>query len=276
MSGSKFRILFVTAVYPGAPEYGAQQRVLNICRLLSRFGKVSIAMIATEPVDQNSLIRTASEFRVAQVALIRKTPLANLAERIRFELDPDFLNTYFTSIQEADREALLKLIDKHDLVWIHTLRLANECGIYKWPRTVLDIDDIPSRRYQSQTQVDRTIARKLLNYRMVAIWQRRERRVAQRFEVTVVCSQSDREYLRTVRPCHVIPNGYVLPKEQPNRVLAIPPRLGFVGWFGGYPNVEGVQWFIRYVWPLVKKRIPEVKLRLVGAWFQIFFWIING
>jgi glycosyltransferase involved in cell wall biosynthesis len=265
MSRRALRILFVTAVYPHAPEYGAQQRVLNICRLLSQIGKVSIAMVATEPIDQNGLAKTSNEFDIAHVALIQTTPLANLAERIRFELDPDCMNTYFTSIREADREILLKLIDDHDLVWVHTLRTANECRIYKWPHTVLDIDDIPSRVYRSKTQIDSTIIRKLLDYRMVLTWRRRERRVARRFDVTVVCSQSDRHYLGNIRRGHVIPNGYVLPKEQPNRANSVPPRVGFIGWFGGMPNVDGVAWFIQNVWPLVKRRIPEARLRLVGG-----------
>ena len=143
MSRGTLRILFVTAVYPHAPEYGAQQRVLNICRLLSRIGKVSIAMVATEPVDQNSLTKTGNEFDVAHIALIQRTPLANLAERVRFEIDSNYMNTYFTSIRDA-RGILLKVIDDHDLIWVHTLRAANECRIYKWPRAVLDIDDIPS------------------------------------------------------------------------------------------------------------------------------------
>jgi glycosyltransferase involved in cell wall biosynthesis len=287
MSRRTLRILFVTAVYPHAPEYGAQQRVLNICRLLSQIGKVSIVMVATEPIDQISLAKTSNEFDIAHVALIQTAPLANLVERVRFEVDPDWMNTYFTSIREADREILLKLIDRHDLVWVHTLRTANECRIYKWPHTVLDIDDIPSRVYRSKTQIDSTIVRivesregvspprapridstivrKLLDHRMVFTWRRRERRVARRFDVTVVCSESDRAYLCNIPRRHVIPNGYVLPNEQPDRVYSVPPRVGFIGRFRGPANVDGVRWFIQNVWPLVKRRIPEARLRLVGG-----------
>jgi glycosyltransferase involved in cell wall biosynthesis len=31
------------------------------------------------------------------------------------------------------------------------------------------------------------------------------------------------------------------------------------------PNVEGVEWFLQSVWPLVKRRIPQARLRLVGG-----------
>jgi glycosyltransferase involved in cell wall biosynthesis len=57
----------------------------------------------------------------------------------------------------------------------------------------------------------------------------------------------------------------MVPEEQPNRAVSVPPRVGFIGWFGGPPNVDGVEWFIKNVWPLVKRRIPEARLRLVGG-----------
>ncbi|MGH7817913.1 MAG: glycosyltransferase family 4 protein [Candidatus Binatia bacterium] len=239
--------------------------MLNICRLLSQIGKVSIAMVVPEPIDQISLAKTSNEFDVAHVALVQMTPLAGLVERVRFELDPNCMNTQFTSIRVADREILLKLIDDHNLVWVHTLRIANECRIYRWPHTVLDIDDIPSRVYRSRTQIDSTIVRKLLDYRMAVIWQRHERRLARRFDVTAVCSKSDSEYLGTTGRFRIIPNGCALPKEQPNRVYSVPPRVGFIGWFKWMPNVDGVEWFLQSVWPLVKIRIPEARLRLVGG-----------
>jgi glycosyltransferase involved in cell wall biosynthesis len=264
MSRRNLKIIFVTAVYPHALEYGAQQRVLNICRLLSKLGKLSIAMVASEPIDQHSLAKTGNEFDVAHVALLQMTPLASLVERARFELDPDFMNTHFNSIREADRESLLRLIGDNDLVWVHTLRTANECGIYRWPHTVLDIDDIPSRVYRSRVHVESTTTRKLLNYRMAVIWQRRERRVPRRFEITTVCSQSDRDYLGNTGRVHIIPNGCMTPEEQPNRVHPAAQRVGFIGWFKSMPNVDGVEWFIQSVWPLVKKKIPQARLRLVG------------
>jgi hypothetical protein len=100
---SDLRILFVTAVYPHAAEYGAQQRVLNICRLLRQLGKLSLVIVASKPVDQDSLNRTREEFDVVHVALIQDRPMASLLERIRFECDPDFLNTHYGVIRDSDR-----------------------------------------------------------------------------------------------------------------------------------------------------------------------------
>jgi len=39
----------------------------------------------------------------------------------------------------------------------------------------------------------------------------------------------------------------------------------FVGGFNHKPNVDGVKWFIEYVWPLISKQIPDVKFYIVGS-----------
>ena len=66
--------LFVTSHWPLAPAYGAQQRVLNIRRLLSRFGDVSFVIVPTEPEDEETVRRTKREFEVRRI--IRPLPIA--------------------------------------------------------------------------------------------------------------------------------------------------------------------------------------------------------
>jgi glycosyltransferase involved in cell wall biosynthesis len=44
------------------------------------------------------------------------------------------------------------------------------------------------------------------------------------------------------------------------------PRIGFIGLLDYEPNLQGIQWFIKSVWPMVKKNIPGARLRLVGQY----------
>ncbi len=43
-----------------------------------------------------------------------------------------------------------------------------------------------------------------------------------------------------------------------------PFKLVFVGVLDYRANIEGLKWFCREVWPLVRERIPEIELDLVG------------
>jgi glycosyltransferase involved in cell wall biosynthesis len=63
----------------------------------------------------------------------------------------------------------------------------------------------------------------------------------------------------------VIPNGFEATAEGPVRALAPPPRIGFVGLYDYGPNRDGIDWFVRTCWPLIRQQIPEVRLRLAGT-----------
>lgn len=42
------------------------------------------------------------------------------------------------------------------------------------------------------------------------------------------------------------------------------PALAFLGSMDWMPNIEGVRWFVRDSWPLIKAQAPEARLRIVG------------
>ena len=104
-----------------------------------------------------------------------------------------------------------------------------------------------------------------LYWRRYFSWRRREKAIGERFGSVVVCSEPDRSLVRTVRHVHVVPNSFPSPAVKPRRRVSDPPRIGFIGWLGGGPNSDGVQWFLRHVWPRVKRECPEARLRLVGG-----------
>ncbi len=260
----RWSIVFVTSVYPHAQAYGAQQRVLNMLRALRQLGDVSIVLLVDPPVDAERLRKTRDEFGEVTVFEVRETPLTTLGQRLRFEFDPRQTNTSFYGIGETDRDRLVGMLATHDLAWIHTLRTANECGIHKWPRSVLDLDDIPSQLNATNSRVQSGILRRLKAQRMALIWRRREQRVFERFDMVTVCSEPDRRYLGGGQRVTVVPNGFEEPPSRPARVPAQPPRVGFVGALWGRPNREGIGWFIKDVWPLVKSKSPHARLRLVG------------
>jgi len=159
---------------------------------------------------------------------------------------------------------MLRMIDEYDVIWVHTLRVANALQIFRWPHTVIDIDDIRSQFYASVAKSEAVIFKRVLSYRRSFLWRRRERLLKERFSLISVCSENDRQYLGGGHRIHVIPNGYTLPVKVLNHAPSLPARLGFIGSFLWMPNRIGVEWFIRDVWPLIKRDAPDIKLRLIG------------
>ena len=264
MASQNPNILYITSFFPHGPSCGAQVRVLNIGRQLKRVGKVSLAIVPLTELNQGSLDRTRGEFEVRLIARSRPAPPRSYWDRMRYELDPSFLNTRFSAVSECDREIMLRMIHEYDIIWVHSIRTANEFQIYRWPHTVLDVDDIQSRLYISYAKADSGIIRSLLDYRLSLIWWRRERLFKDRFDVLTVCSENDRRYLGAGQQVQVVPNGFALPSQVPFRSPSVPPRIGFIGTLKWDPNRDGIEWFIRRVWPQIKTEIPTVHLRLVG------------
>jgi glycosyltransferase involved in cell wall biosynthesis len=97
-----------------------------------------------------------------------------------------------------------------------------------------------------------------------------ERKTLSRFDLLWTCSDDDLlKYQKIgVKPkkLSVLPNGVDLSKFViPERgELAEKPTILFTGTLCYEPNIQGIQWFYSFVWPLIKSRIPEVQLHLVG------------
>jgi polysaccharide biosynthesis protein PslH len=258
------RILYVTSHYPHAPTYGAQLRVLNIGRQLKKIGEVSLAVVSAGEIDRESLERTRGEFQVRHLVRLEYSGKRNLLERVRHELDPSFMKTDHTAVPSQDRGIMLSLMREYDIVWVHTIKTANAFRIYQWPNSVLDVDDVPSRVYESMMKADAGTMERLKAYRMMHIWKRRERDFRNRFHVLSVCSEQDRVYFGEMSRLCVIPNGFAPPSREPRYSPTVPARVGFIGLFHYLPNREGMEWFIKSVWPLIKRDIPDARLRLVG------------
>jgi glycosyltransferase involved in cell wall biosynthesis len=108
-----------------------------------------------------------------------------------------------------------------------------------------------------------TIARRLSQLADVAWYELRIRRGC---DATVVVGESDARVLRTllgVRNVHVVPNGVEMPTAQ-QVTRSSQPTVMFTGVMNYQPNVDAVVYFVRDVWPGVRKDVPDAVFQVVG------------
>lgn len=260
------RILYVCSHCPFAARSGSQQRTLQIGRLLKRIGPVSMVLTSLAQWSEEELRQTAEEFDLRAVSRFLVTPLEGPWQRLRRELDPSYLNTHGFGVSEAEANTLHALAREHDIVWIHTIRLANAFRLRSLPHSVLDLDDVQSCYWRQAAKTSSSWKQTLIARRLIWEWRRREKQALTRFSILTVCSQEDRAYLGNDSRIHVIPNGFDLPvADQGSRQTPGPPRLGIIGSFAFLPNIDGLRWFLDKVWPQVKQAVPNAELRLIGA-----------
>lgn len=94
-----------------------------------------------------------------------------------------------------------------------------------------------------------------------------ERECVRRFDASIVITERER---RLIDPAGsygklaVIPNGIDLPGHTPAKASSLSPVVTFVGAMDYRPNVDGVCWFVRNVWPLVRACVPNARFTIVG------------
>ncbi len=95
-----------------------------------------------------------------------------------------------------------------------------------------------------------------------------ERTACERADVVLACSDADAIALKAMsgKPViHVVPNGVDLDDNRPAPAdTPVKPQLVFVGQMGWFPNRDGVDWFLREVFPLILVAKPDVEFVLVG------------
>lgn len=259
------RILYLCSSWPLGRSFGGQIRALHLGRALKTIGRVTIFVVSSEAGDAEAHEKTAAEFDVLPPVLPRLSTAHGIGDKLRRAFDPCHLDVHGLVAPDEDRHRVEAAAAEHDLVWILNSRTPNILGRWRWPRTHLDIDDVPSTYLRAVAQSAPSPlqrAKALLQRRLL---HRRERLFAQRFTTLSVCSEPDKAYLGGGDGIHIIPNGFSRPAITPNyNPPPGPPRLGFIGLYSYPPNEDGVQWFMRECWAQIRAAAPGVQLRLIG------------
>lgn len=94
-----------------------------------------------------------------------------------------------------------------------------------------------------------------------------EARAAERAAASLVVNAREADIARALAPSanvQVIANGVELDRLRPFAPPAREPRVVFCGVMSYAPNAEGMTWFVRDVWPLVRARRSDATLSIVG------------
>lgn len=94
-----------------------------------------------------------------------------------------------------------------------------------------------------------------------------EREIMKRAQRTLVVNEKEAEVLRREGLGHIdtVPNGVDVASLQRPTLIEARGDVVFCGVMNYAPNVQGVLWFAREVWPLVRHVLPSATFLIVGA-----------
>lgn len=242
--------------------FGGALRTRHVARALEHVGDVTIRVVGSDAEDPPPSKTTNSGFNIERAIPAAVRPVRTAFERIRWAVDLRFLNVHGFVASLEDRARFSAAFDDYDLIWVQNARTPSLLQIWRWPHTHLDVDDLPS---SSESIVgDAGIGTQLKSRARRMFLRRRELHYRYRFTTLSICSEADRRYVGG-NGIHVIPNGYPTPQAVPVRSIELGrPRLGFIGLYSHAPNFDGVNWFLREVWPRTRAAVPGIRFRLIG------------
>lgn len=261
-------VLFLTHRLPFAPNRGDRVRAYFLLRTLQSHAVVDVVSLVhddEEASHEGDLRDIAASVRTVRVSRVRN--LARAALRLP--------TTRPTTHSMLDSPHLGASIDaavrtrRPDVVLAYCsgmARLALTPALRPFP-FVLDMVDVDSAKWTALAEVS--------SGPMGWVY-RREARVLRQFEAyatlrasaNLVVTERERETLCTIAPrarVDVVPNGVDVASLQPPDAPADSQTVVFCGVMNYAPNEQAALLLAREVWPLVRRRIPAARLKIVGA-----------
>ncbi|MGE4559148.1 MAG: TIGR03087 family PEP-CTERM/XrtA system glycosyltransferase [Desulfobulbus sp.] len=270
------KILYLCHRIPYPPNKGDKIRSFNEVRYLAARHELDLLCLADDPGDLKYRAELEKICRRVEVFPLDPTRakvrgLLSLAKGNSLSAgyfhQRDMQQCCDRLLQEGDYDAVLCF---SSTMAEYLFRAAPQ---KKSPRRVMDFCDVDSDKwlqYAAESRIPLTWLYRLENRRLADY----ERGIYRAFDHSVLISEAEALLFRGICPeardIAVIPNGvdydYFSPERERARVLPVDtPNLVFTGAMDYHANVDGVLWFCREIWPLLKKDFPTLRFTIVGG-----------
>jgi sugar transferase (PEP-CTERM/EpsH1 system associated) len=262
------KVLFLTHRLPYAPNRGDRIRAYHLVRTLAARATVDVISLAhdEEELSQVGVVEALG----ATVTAVRTSPLRGYTAAA-VSLAGSRPLTHALLDAPGMSRALHQLVEtrRPDVVLAYCsgmARFAFEPPLLGIP-AVVDFVDIDSEKWAALAGTSPWPKRWIYHReaRTLGVF---EAGAAARAAHSLVVTDREAAVLRRIAPAaqvHVVYNGVALEHLRPIGPPAGEPRLVFCGVMNYEPNVDGVLWFARDVWPRVRSHTPDATFVVVGA-----------
>jgi sugar transferase (PEP-CTERM/EpsH1 system associated) len=158
--------------------------------------------------------------------------------------------------------------DRFDVVICDFLAPAVNLPRHRQTPVVLFQHNVEAEIWRRHYEVQQNLAKRFYLYRQWRKMQRFERNTCRAVDLVIAVSELDSNMMERdygVGRVYDIPTGVDLDFFKPsNGAIARPNSLVFTGSMDWLPNEDAMRYFIEDILPIVKQRIPDVHLTIVG------------
>jgi len=258
---AKLIVISPTPTHP--QDAGNRARIFSLLTALKAAGhQICFVFVKMETGDETTMAKTWDEFYTISYHCPRERWLKRIADFCSRRIGCKFLWPYGIDDWYAP-EISLRLQDirqqaNPDAVIIEYVFLSRafECfgeKIFK----ILDTHDVFGDRHRMYLKND--VAQQWFYTKVTE-----EQKALDRANLVLAIQKNEAAYFSRLTKRPVITVGHLIPEQKKNEHLTGENnRLLFVG--SGNPiNINALNWFIKNVFPMIRKLVPEVELDIVG------------
>jgi len=265
------KLLFITPKIPFPPTDGHKKSMFGVIKYLSKLG-YEIDIIAYQQNNEEKNAEGLREF--AKVFLLDvQTPnsmygaVKNLFSNVPYNLwkyqNPklvEFLRKYFSN----NKVDIIQVFNSH-MGWIvDELRRVTKVPI------ILRQENLELSIMKKYSENQGNLFLKLYSYLQYSKFIKYEPELCSKFDNCVMISPIDQRKLLEYNPnikTTVIPLGVEEGLFNYHQSENIPFTLFHIGSLGWYPNYDGINWFLKEIFPSIVRKYPDSKLYLYGGGF---------
>ena len=268
-------LLFLTHRLPYPPNKGDKIRSWHMLQYLSRHFRVHLGCFIDDDDDWQHTKTVA--------ALCASTRFIELRRgTARWRALQALLSRQAMSVQYYRDARLLQWVDgllsngkvRHALAFSGPMAQYIDGSAGRALHRVIDFVDVDSDKWR-QYGDSKPWPMSLLYRREAQLLLQYERHIAQQFTAASFVSPAEAALFRQCAPMarrktgHVnngVDTAYFAP--MPAQSAIYPPgvqALVFTGAMDYWPNIDAVQWFVRHVWPALRRQFPQLQFYIVGS-----------
>lgn len=261
------KILFVTARVPYPPNRGDRIRPFYFIKYLSKRHRVTVLSFA-ETGEEKINAMGLREF----CELVEIVPLSRFGAYINclinlFSSMP-LQCSFYISQNMCNKIRHLVKQEKFDLVYIFPLRLAYYRYLFRNTPVVLDYCDSKELLHKRSLLKKKNPVGWLVDFEEWFKMSYYENKISRDFEICFAISAIDKCFLekkRKLENLFVVPNGVDLEYFSPIEYESVLNSLIFIGSMDVFWNIDALTFFCNEIFPLIKKKIENVQLYVVGS-----------
>ncbi len=262
-------VLILTQVLPYPPDSGPKIKTYNVIKYLAQRHRVTLVSFVRG--DQSKDVQHLENYCQA----VHTVPILRGAMRNAWYMGLSFLTRQPFLMIRDDRKAMRELIDRLSAEQTFDVAHADQLNMGQYAKRVpgaFKVLDTHNALWLLYQRLYKTMSRGPQKWLLGRDWrllQSYEGRLVREFDAVMAVSHEDKAALQqaagrpidiTVIPIAIDTDevGFVEREAEPKHIL----HIGTMYW---PPNIDGVQWFINQIYPLVRQQRPDVQLDIVGS-----------